>query len=130
MSAAGIHYDHPSFDVFSETTAVNRNFMSGARLHYDHPSFDACSGVTAGNRKQAAAQNSCIKPKLWKQHFARQRPSGNSSSERRCISSSLRLFPEKSRNERRVKILAVSAEGEFKNFSDLNKGSGNKRKRR
>jgi len=36
MSAAGIHYDHPSFDVFSETTAVNR--------------------------KQAAAQNSCIKP--------------------------------------------------------------------
>src|SRR5690554_5842812 len=77
MSAAGIHYDHPSFDVFSETTAVNRCFLSGARLHYDHPSFDACSGVNEVNRKQAAAQNSCIKPKLWKQHFARQRPSGN-----------------------------------------------------
>jgi len=38
MSAAGIHYDHPSFDVFSETTAVNRYFLSGARLHHDHPS--------------------------------------------------------------------------------------------
>src|SRR5690554_7447620 len=37
--------------------------MTAAGLHYDHPSFDACSGATEVNRKQAAAQNSCIKRK-------------------------------------------------------------------
>ena len=36
--------------------------MSDARLHHDHPSFDVFSETTAVNRKQAAAQNSCIKP--------------------------------------------------------------------
>src|SRR5690554_6420191 len=95
------------FKPLNVSVSEQRSQTSKTSLSEPQASSDVFSETTAVNRKQAAAQNSCIKPKLWKQRFARQRPSGNSSSERRCISSSLRLFPEKSRNERRVKILAV-----------------------
>src|SRR5690554_686850 len=63
MSAAGIHYDHPSFDVFSETTAVNRCFLSGARLHHDHPSsvLVAESLKRTGNRQQHKTAASSVR---------------------------------------------------------------------
>ena len=69
-------------------------------------------------------------PQFWKGSSVEQLPSEDYSSERRCLLLSLWLFPIKNHWERRVKILAVWAEGEFKNFSDLSHGSGNKQQRK